>query len=293
MPKYLLVNADDFGMCHSANVATFELFEKGYLKSATIMIPCPTAKEAVDFSVANPEYGIGVHLTMTAEWENYRWKPLTMRKSLMDKEGFMWHEAEEVQLHAKLKDLEAEIRAQIDKAHEWGMRPDHIDSHMTSLYGFNTGRFSVLGMTIRVVGEYGYAYRLYTKTDPRVSPRDIPYPIWAATTKISSRLSKKHGVIMPDYLLFPDWNKDLRENGYEHYRDEILKIWTNIPENEVTETFVHPSIESDEIKGITGLWHCRVWEYELLKDPYVHQYLKDHDVQLVSYGDLIRMKTSY
>ena len=292
MGKYIIINADDFGMCHSANKAVFELFEMGGLKSSTIMMPCPTSGEAVQFSIDHPQYGIGIHLTMTAEWQKYRWKPLTMAKSLMDKDGYMWHEAPDVQLHAKLNDLRNEIRAQIDKAHAMGMKPDHIDSHMESLYGFDTGRFSVLGMTIKTVGEYGYAYRLYTNTDKRVAPAGIPYPIWSATKLITRTLSKKYDVIMPDFLLFPDWNEDLRDNGYEHYRDEILKIWTNIPEG-VTETFVHPSVESDEIKGITGLWHCRVWEYQLLKDPYTHQYLKDHGVTEISYKELIDMKTKY
>ncbi|MBQ2758607.1 MAG: ChbG/HpnK family deacetylase, partial [Clostridia bacterium] len=60
MGKYLLVNADDFGMCKSANEAVFDLFQNGRLKSATIMMPCPAAIEAVEFSKAHPEYAIGV-----------------------------------------------------------------------------------------------------------------------------------------------------------------------------------------------------------------------------------------
>ena len=94
---------------------------------------------------------------------------------------------------------------------------------------------------------------------------------------------------MPDYLLFPDWNDDMRVS-YEVYRDTILKIWTDIPEGGVTETFVHPSVESDELKGITGRWKDRVWEYQLMKDPYVHKYLKDNGVELISYRELIKMK---
>ena len=118
MGKYLLVNADDFGMCGSANKAVFELFKEGRLKSATIMMPCPTAKDAVDFSVANPQYAIGVHLTMTAEWKDYRWKPLTDGKSLVDSEGFMWHSAKDVGKYGKYDELEKEMRAQIDLAHK-------------------------------------------------------------------------------------------------------------------------------------------------------------------------------
>ena len=268
MAKYLIVNADDYGMCNAANQAVAELFEGGFLKSATIMMPCPTAADAVKFSIDHPEHAIGVHLTMTSEWGKYRWKPLT---------------------NGKYKDLEAEIRAQIDLAHSMGMKPSHTDNHMGSLYGHYTGRLGLAKMTLRVCGEYGYAYRLYTKHDKRICPNGTPYFLYAAITLLSKKWGKKYNVVIPDYLLFPDWNDDMRES-YETYRDTILKIWTDIPEDGVTETFIHPSIENDELKGITSRWQDRVWEYQLMKDPYTHKYLKDHGVELISYRELIKMK---
>ena len=288
MAKYLIVNADDYGMCHSANEAVAELFEEGFLKSSTIMMPCPAAKEAVDFSIAHPEHAIGIHLTMTSEWKKYRWKPLTGGKSLVDKDGYMWHESDEVEKNADYKELEAEIRAQIDLAHSMGMKPSHIDNHMGSLYGHYTGRLSLGKLAIRVCGEYGYAYRVFTKHDKRICPKGVPYPLYAGLSFLIRHWSKKYNVVIPDYLLFPDWNDKMRES-YETYRSEILKIWTDLPDG-VTETFVHPSIESDEIKNITALWRDRVWEYRLMKDPYVKKYLEDNGVQLISYRELIEMK---
>ena len=289
MPKYLIVNADDYGMCHAANEAVAELFEGGWLKSSTIMMPCPAAKEAVDFSIAHPEYAIGVHLTLTSEWGEYRWKPLTGGKSLIDEDGYMWHESDQVEKNATYEDIEREIRAQIDLAHEMGMRPSHIDNHMGSLYGHYTGRLGLSKLALRVCGEYSYAYRLYTKADKRICPNGTPYPLYAAVPLLSNAWGKKYGVVIPDYLLFPDWNDAMRES-YEVYRDTILKIWTDIPENGVTETFIHPSVECDELKAITGRWEDRVWEYQLMKDPYVHEYLKKNDVVLINYRQLCAMK---
>lgn len=289
MPKYLIVNADDYGMCHAANEAVAELFEGGWLKSSTIMMPCPAAEEAVKFSIAHPEYAIGVHLTMTSEWQNYRWKPLTDGKSLVDEDGYMWHESDQVEKNATNEDLEAEIRAQIDLAHSMGMKPSHIDNHMGSLYGHYTGRIGLSKLTLRVCGEYGYAYRLYTAADKRICPKGTPYFLYAAVPLLSKKWGKKYNVVIPDYLLFPDWNDDMRVS-YEVYRDTILKIWTDIPENGVTETFVHPSVECDELKSITGRWQDRVWEYQLMKDPYVHEYLKSHGVVLINYRQLNAMK---
>lgn len=289
MAKYLIVNADDYGMCNAANEAVEELFLGGWLKSSTIMMPCPGAEHAVEFSKAHPEYAIGIHTTLTSEWGKYRWKPLTSGKTLLDEEGFMWHESDMVEKNASYEDIEKEVRAQIDLAHRMGMKPSHVDNHMGSLYGHYTGRLGLSKLALKICGSYGYAYRLYTKHDKRICPNGTPYPLYAAVTLLSKHWGKKYNVIIPDYLLFPDWNDDMRVS-YEVYRDTILKIWTDIPEDGVTETFVHPSVESDELKGITGRWLDRVWEYQLMKDPYVHQYLKDHDVELISYRELIKMK---
>lgn len=288
MAKYLIVNADDFGMCNSANQAVFDLFESDCLKSATIMMPCEFAGDAVRFSIDHPEYAIGVHLTLTSEWGKYRWKPLTDGKSLLDEEGFMWHEGEDVGKNADLKEIEAEIRAQIDLAHSMGMKPSHIDNHMGSLYGHQTGRLSLLKMTLAVCGEYKYAFRLFSKHDKRICPRGTPNIAYSAASYLTKHWGKKYKVPMPDYLLFPDWTDDLR-TSYEHYREEILRIWTDIPEG-ITETFVHPALESDELKYITARWLDRVWEYKLMKDPETHKYLKDHGVEMISYRELLKMK---
>lgn len=290
MAKYLILNADDYGLCKAANDAVEELFQNGKIKSSTIMMPCKSAEDAVKFAIDNPQYAIGVHLTMTSEWNDYRWKPLSGGKSLMDEQGFMWHDSRQVGKNADLAELEAEIRAQVDKAHALGMKPSHLDNHMGSLYGHYTLRFELLKMTLRVCGDYGYAFRMFTNTDKRLCPVGVPYPAFSVLKYLSKHWGKKYNVIMPDYLLFPDWNADLKDNGYEHYRETILKIWTDIPDG-VTETFIHPCKEDDELKTIMGSWQYRVWEYNVINDPETHKYLKEHGVELISYRDLIKMKS--
>lgn len=307
MSKYLIVNADDFGMCKSANEAVFDLFEKGKLFSSTIMLPCPAAVEAVEYSKAHPEYAIGVHLTLTSEWKNYRWKTLTDAPSLTDEEGFMWHNSKQVQKNGKTKEIEKEVRAQIEYAHSLGMKPSHIDNHMGSLYGHQTGRFGLARLTLKIMGEYGYAYRAFTKTDKSICPNGTPYPIYRLAKYVFRGRIKKYNIVTPDYLLFPDWGEmnkkivvkvsspdggfyyDLDKDSYRKYRDEILRIWKDIPDG-VTETFLHPAKETDELKSITGSWYQRIFEYRLMDDDYTHEYLKEHGIKLISYRELIKMK---
>lgn len=303
MAKYLIVNADDFGMCHAANEAVFDLFENGQILSSTIMMPCPAAKEAVEFSNAHPEYAIGIHLTLTSEWKNYRWKTLTDAPSLTDEAGFMWKEAKMVERYGKMKEIEKEIEAQIDYALSLGMKPSHIDNHMGSLYGHKTGRFTLSTHTLEIIGRRGYAYRAFTKTDKIICPYGTPYPIYSLAKYVFRGKIKKYSIVTPDYLLFPDWGQMAKNNAqkvetpegifynlsYEMYRDAILKEWVNIPDG-VTETFIHPCKETDELKSIVGAWSNRVLEYRLMKDPYTWDYLKSHGVEMINYPKLIEMK---
>ena len=291
MAKYLIVNADDFGMCEAANDAVIDLFEKGRLFSSTIMFPCPAHERAARFAAAHPEYAIGVHLTLTSEWQTYRWKPLTDGASLRDPEGFMWRSTEDVEKHADLKEVRAELEAQLQKALSYGMRPSHLDNHMGTLYGNRTGRFGLLTTALRFCGEKGYSYRLYTKTAKSMTPRGTPWPAYKLSGFITSFLAKKYHVSLPDYLLFPDWTRELSEGGYENYRKEILRQWTSIPEG-VTETFLHPARECEELKSITPNWFQRVWEYRLMDDPATHEYLKEHGITMISYRDMNKIRNS-
>lgn len=288
MAKYLIINADDYGLCKSSNEAVEDLFENGRLLSSTIMTPCAGADEAMAFSKEHPEYAIGVHLTMTNEWPTYRWKPFTDGKSLVNDEGYMWRSAKEVEKNADLKELEKEICAQIDyaKAH---FSPSHVDNHMGSLYGHNTGRFSLLKLSLKICGKYGYNYRMYDSHDERICPRGTPYFLYQLSTLISKHWAKKYNVILPDYLLFPDWTKELRNGTYEEYREKILKIWTDLPDG-ITETFVHPAKETDELKSIIGSWRDRVWEYQLMSDPRTFEILKENGITPISYRDLPKLK---
>jgi hypothetical protein len=97
--KLLIINGDDTGMCHTANVATIDALERGLLTSATIMVPCPWFPEIVDYAKAHPEKGFGLHLVQTSEWVRYRWGTVASRDQvpgLLDPDGDFWHETPQV-----------------------------------------------------------------------------------------------------------------------------------------------------------------------------------------------------
>ncbi len=295
MDKYLIINADDFGMCHAQNVAIMDLLEKGKITSSTIMAPCSWSVEAVRFAASHPELAIGVHLTTTCEWGNYRWGPVSGpgSKSLLCDDGFsMHHESAEFANAADIGEVQTEIVAQIEKLKKLGLNPSHLDNHMGSLYGVDTGRFELLTTTIGIAGQYGLPFRMPTKfTDAQFNNKmlDIKVPREMIDELMGqlTAFGREAGVPMPDYLLPGDWAGE-QDKSYESFREYIYELYRTF-EPGVTETYIHPAAECDELKAISGAWHRRVWEYKLFSDPATMQHIESLGIKLINYRDLKAM----
>ncbi len=129
--KILIVNGDDSGMCHSANLATIEALEKGQMRTATIMVPCPWFPEIAAYAKSHPEKDFGIHLCHTSEWGKYRWGPVAPREQvpgLVDPAGSLWPEIPEVYAHATPEQALIEGRAQIKRALAAGVGVIQLDS---------------------------------------------------------------------------------------------------------------------------------------------------------------------
>ncbi len=298
MERYLIINADDFGMCRSANLAVTELLKSkdSALTSSTIMAPCAWAPEACKFAGENPELAIGVHLTLTSEWSKYRWAPVNTSNtdSLRDEEGFMWHESDQVEKNVKIEEVVGEIKAQVERCRRLGLvNPSHLDNHMGSLYGIETGRFELLTTTLTLAGEYGLPFRLpkcFTEEMLSNSMLDINIDknaILGAFSQITG-YADSLGVALPDYLIPNEWSGP-QADSYENFREYLYNLYASIPDG-VTETYLHPSIETDDLKGTTSMWNRRVWEYEIMKDPKTKQHIEANGIKLINYRDLAAMK---
>ncbi|HHU83986.1 MAG TPA: ChbG/HpnK family deacetylase [Clostridiales bacterium] len=295
MSKYVIINADDFGMCNAANRAVEELFECGGITSSTIMAPCAWSYDAVKFAAAHPEYAIGIHLTTTSEWGTYRWAPVNQNNtaSLRDEEGFMWHESDQFEENCDLDEVKGEIIAQIEKLKSLGLNPSHFDNHMGSLYGIYKGRTEILEATLGICALYGMPFRIPAKfTDAQMNnetldiniPREMIDAIFDKINEATTMLK----IATPDFLMPGEWNGSQSES-FENYKKYIYDLYASF-EDGVTETYIHPAKECDELKAITGSWQRRVWEYELFKDPETRKYFESIGLKLINYRDLKELR---
>ncbi len=134
--KLLIIHADDMGLAHSVNTACIKAFENIGITSGSIMVPCPWAPEIMAYAKDHPGPDVGIHLTMTAEWDLYKWGGISSSDqipSLLDKNNYFYPSVEELGKSAKGPDAEKELKAQIDRAIASGVQPTHLDTHMGSV----------------------------------------------------------------------------------------------------------------------------------------------------------------
>ncbi len=152
--KLLIVHGDDFGEWHGVNTATIEALQQGALTSASMMVPCPWFPEAAAFARIHPGADLGLHLTLTSERTAYRWGPVAIGytpRTLLDKEGYFHAAPSRFPADLNAREVETEIRAQIERARRLGVKPTHLDSHQGALYSSR----ALFERFLKVGGEYG------------------------------------------------------------------------------------------------------------------------------------------
>jgi len=286
--KLLIVNADDFGMCRAANAAVEKLLLAGDISSATVMMPCPWAKQAAAFSKNNPQLDIGVHLTFTSEWEGYRWGPVSGRdtaSSLLDEEKYFPRDCDTFEKQADAEEVRREIYAQIEYAITLGVQPTHLDIHMGSLYGLATGR-DFLETVIEACVHYGLPLRLPCRMieDPSFPEALLPM----ATARI--QFAEERGVRMIDDLVSLPYPME-EGDTYVKVRQQMVELLRGIRPG-LTEIIIHPAFVTDELEAINPHAEKRGMEAELFQDPLIQQTIQEAGIRMISWRDLMDSQRS-
>ncbi len=289
--KYLMINADDFGMCQALNAATIGLLEDDLITSATLMAPCPWFVEAAQYASSHPEKCIGVHLTLTSEWQNYRWGPVTRTSlpSLVDKDGYFPLTGLEVETNAKETEVEIELRAQLGRFRTYGINPSHLDNHMGTLYGW-AGVQSFLPLAFKLCAELGVPFRFPRSIAPNDGITDtLPAGVLSKIPEAVA-VADALGVPLADYMVAPPFAAQPGET-YESFRESICKRLESLGDG-IFELILHPSFDSPEIRTINPHWEKRVWEERLCRDELFINTVERSGFQRVTWRDVAELTTN-
>jgi predicted glycoside hydrolase/deacetylase ChbG (UPF0249 family) len=274
--RLLIVHADDLGMSHSVNAASIEAFKKGLVTSGSIMVPCPWFPEIAAYAREHPELDLGLHLTLTSEWKYLRWRPVAPPdkvKGLLDEEGFMWHSERQTAMKATAQEIETEIRAQIERALAFGIKPTHLDTHMGTLYT----RKDFFEVYTRLGKEYGIPVMVM-----RPTPEMIAYgkltgsPIGEAELK----QVEAEGFVLLDYL-----NTGMQVKNFAE-RKEAYKNFLHHLKPGVTMLIVHLGMNDPELKATTASWEQRYADYLSFTDPEIAALIKELGIKLTTWREL-------
>jgi predicted glycoside hydrolase/deacetylase ChbG (UPF0249 family) len=276
--RLVIIHTDDIGMCHASVQAFKDLWSFGTITSGATMVPCPWFPAVAQMCRANPEIDMGVHATLNAEWEGYRWGPVSTREAgsgLLDEAGYFhqWHQA--VYDNAKPDAVEKEVNAQVERALAAGIDITHIDSHMGTI------------MNPRFVQSYiqAAASRLLPSMLPRlnalgVEAMGIDPEEMRAYAPMMQQLEKM-GLPMLDGLLFMPLNEPDEQKQMQLAKDQLGRL----PEG-VTHFILHPSIDTAELRAIAPDWESRVSNYNLFMSDELKRFLESEDFKLIGYRAL-------
>lgn len=241
--KLLIVTADDLGSSHSANVGVYEALRTGMATSASLMVPCPWAREAASRYRGED---IGVHLTLNAEHDLYRWGPITHAPSLLDGDGGFPRTATDLGEHADVDEVRRECRAQVERAIYWGFDVSHVSSHL----GAMEQRPELFDVALELCVDFGLPLRL-----PGADvERNMGFPF--------RELAAAERVVCPDHLVRVPVPEVPRARDRAAARRLVERELFELRPG-VTEVCLRPAADTPELRALAPDWPSRVDDHDL------------------------------
>lgn len=274
--RAVIIHTDDIGMCHASVQAFKDLWEFGTITSGAVMVPCPWFPAVAQMCRENPEIDMGVHATLNAEWESYRWGPVSTREpasGLLDADGYFnqWHQA--VYDNAKPEAVAVEVDAQIERALAAGIDVTHVDSHMGTI------------MNPLFIQSYiqAAASRLLPNMLPRLDAEGIAMMGAGEEERIAYAPIMQQlgtmGVPMVDGILSMPL-----EHGDDHI-SVAKKLFSEVPVG-ITHFILHPSIDTAELRAIAPDWRARVANYNAFMSDELKKFIEGEGIKLIGYRAL-------
>ncbi len=274
--KVVIFHIDDMGFSHAANVASFECLDLGVASCGSVISPAPWFLETAEICRKNPKYDVGVHLTLTCEYELYRWRALSSvdpKTGLLDKERGLWRTMEEAVKNISPKAAEEEMRTQIQTALDNGIDITHIDTHMGTVmdtkfipfYLKMAREFNVPAFVPRVTREDLIALGLEAQADIYLS--------------LFSKLEET-GIPVVDKLMAGEL--EVQTDKVDYY----CKLFADIKPG-LTHFLFHPAKMSPELNAIVPeTAKGRNQDYEAFTNKQLKECAEKNELKIIGYREI-------
>ena len=278
--RYLIIHADDAGMCHSENRGTIDSMVNGVVSSTSIMVPCPWFSEFAEWARENPDQDCGVHLTLNAEWKHYRWGPVAPREkvpSLVDENGFLWDNVGQVIKHVKVEEAAIELRAQIDRAKAFGVPITHLDTHM----GAVVSRPDLVELYVKLALEYDVPILALREIDEELAKE---YPALVQQQEQLLALFKQRGLPVLDHLA-----QFYGGDTYEERKENYLKCLRTLPAG-TSQLIIHCGYDDAELRAVTNSASRRDGDRRVFSDAEVIDEIRKLGIEVITWKQFREMQ---
>jgi predicted glycoside hydrolase/deacetylase ChbG (UPF0249 family) len=271
--KLLILHADDLGVAHAVDRASFYALGHHNVSSASVIVPAPWLTEVAAWSKVHPGADIGIHVALTSEWEHYRWRPVAPADqvpSLLDPEGYMWATEVLAGKHEDASQAEREIRAQVEWAIKLGIHPTHMDTHMGTV--FQTP--ALYAAYVRIAHEFHL---------PFMAVRNPLMPRQMRADLTPNDIVLDHVITASARLAPARW--------MDFYRNALRSMKPGL-----NEMIVHLGYDNAELEAITenhpdwgAAWRQR--DFNAVTSPEFKMLLRENDIVLVPWRSLEKIMT--
>ena len=312
--RVIILHVDDAGMSHESNQGVIKATTLGVANSTSIMMPCPWVPEFKSYLDKHPTLDAGLHLTLTSEWESYRWGPVAGKPQvpgLVDTQGAMWPSVEAVYLKATANEVDKEIRAQYDRAIAMGFKPTHLDSHMGTLFAKDSfmEKYIQLGIEKQVPVMFPGGDDLFYRAEARAATiaqlkkqgkykegMQIPEVAALSKAKVVGEMIWKNGLPVLDDLHNSsyDWampdiahktDKQIRKFYTDHYIESIGRLSPGL-----TMVIMHCTAPTANFDHITDTGSKRKGDLLAMTDPRLKAFLNKNGFILTTWREVMQRR---
>jgi predicted glycoside hydrolase/deacetylase ChbG (UPF0249 family) len=270
--RAVIIHMDDVASCQAANAAYADLVDFGLISSAAVMVPCSWFPQTAAFCRKHPEVDMGVHLTLTSEWNECRWGPVSTRDSasgLLDEEGYFYRVQRPVQERADPDAAYLELKTQIERALAAGIDVTHIDSHMGTL-----AYPKFIPIYAKLAFEFKLPPTILLRGDEESFRREgLGGDLLALAVKTMEMLEGE-GVPLLDNI----WGMPLDKP--EGRLETAKQGFADLPIG-ITHFYLHPCYDTPELRATMPDWENRVADYQTFLSEELRQFIRDQGIHII------------
>jgi predicted glycoside hydrolase/deacetylase ChbG (UPF0249 family) len=274
--RVAIIHTDDIGMCQATMSALADLVDFGLVSSGAVMVPCPWFPHVAAYCRQHPRVDLGVHLTLTSEWDAYRWGPISTRdpaSGLMDEEGYFHRRSEQVQEHGDAAAVQLELQMQVDRAMAAGIDVTHVDTHMGAV-----AQLEFIPAYVQLAIQHRLPAMILRLDEMGWREAGLDQETAAFATQLVQQLEAQ-GLPLLDHLVGlpldqPDGRVALAKQAFDRLPPGL------------THFIIHPAQDTPELRAIAPDWPSRVADYQAFTSEELRDAVRDSGVQVIGYRAL-------